>query len=184
MTTWRISEKNTPFSDVLEKLPTLSHENDTAIYTRAALLGFVGGLRSLTPFAMLSRTSELDPAPTNTVEEILSSPVTRVVTDVLASGELVGDKLPQVPSRISTGPLLARVGLGALAGMRICHRYQRSLVLGAILGAIAAVAGSYAGYYARSALARITHLPDAALGLLEDGAAFGLGYIAVNDPEM
>jgi uncharacterized membrane protein len=182
MATLHIGDKKITFPNLWENLPALPGENDTTtVYIRATLLGFVGGMRSMTPFSMLNRTRELDPAPSSTIEQILTSPVTRSIIDLMASGELIGDKLPQLPSRISPGPLIGRIGLGALAGMSICRRYQRSLLPGAILGAVAAGAGTYAGYYARTALAKTTKLPDAVLGLLEDGAAFSLGYIAVKD---
>ncbi len=142
MATFHVGERNITLSNLWDNLPALSGENDaTTTYIRAALLGFVGGLRSMTPFAMLNRTRELDPPPNSTIEQILTSPVTRTITDLLASGELVGDKLPQIPNRISPVPLLGRVGLGALAGMSICRRYQQSLLLGALLGAVAAGAG-------------------------------------------
>jgi uncharacterized membrane protein len=184
MATLHIGDKKITLPNLWEKLPALSRENDTTtIYMRAALLGFVGGLRLMTPFAMLNRTRELDPAPGSTIEQVLASPITRIVIDLMASGELLGDKLPQAPNRISPGPLIGRIGLGALAGMSICRRYQRSLLPGAILGAVAAGAGTYAGYYARTTLAKTTKLPDIVLGLVEDGIAFGLGSIAVKDKE-
>jgi uncharacterized membrane protein len=182
MATLHVGDKKITLPNLWENLSAFPRKNDvTTIYIRVTLLGFVGGLRSMTPFSLLNRTRELDPEPSNTIEQVLASPITRSIIDLMASGELIGDKLPQLPNRISPGPLIGRIGLGALAGMSLCRRYQRSLLPGAILGAVAAGAGTYAGYYARRALARTTKLPDAVLGLLEDGAAFGLGYIAVKD---
>lgn len=168
--------------NIFERVAELVYKDNTATpYARAVLLGFVGGLRSMMPFAMLNRTSELDSTPEEPLEQLLSSPGARVVIDLLASGELVGDKLPLAPSRIKPLPLLGRIGIGALAGLRICRRYQRPLLAGALLGAVAAGAGSYAGYYARTSLTKTTGLPGPLWGLVEDGAALGLGYLAVKD---
>ena len=151
------------------------------IYVRAVTLGFAAGLRSMTPLAWLSRTSNLDPEPTNAAEEMLDSPTARIVTSVLASGELIGDKLPIIPSRLKPGPLTGRLLIGGLAGMRICRRYHQSLVVGAILGAASAGAGSFAGNYARTKLSESIKIPSFVLGLAEDGLAVGLAWLAVQD---
>jgi uncharacterized membrane protein len=79
------------------------------VYVRAATLGFVSGLRSMTPFALLSRLKKAnDPSPAGPLDMFLTLPTVRLLTGLLASGELIGDKLPFTPSRLSTGPLLAR----------------------------------------------------------------------------
>ncbi|MEV0461288.1 hypothetical protein, partial [Catellatospora methionotrophica] len=48
--------------------------------------------------------------------QVLSSPLVRKSLVATAAGELVADKLPTTPSRLNTGPLLARLALGGLAG--------------------------------------------------------------------
>lgn len=182
MATLHIGDKDINLENIWESLPSLPHKNNLAtVCIRATMLGFVGGLRSMTPLAMLNRTKELDPPPDTTVEQILTAPATRTIIDLMASGELVGDKLPLTPSRISPIPLIGRLSLGALAGTSICRRYKQPLLVGALLGAAGAGVGSFAGYYARNALTKNTKLPGAAVGLVEDGVAFGLGYIAVKE---
>ncbi|HEY0753802.1 MAG TPA: DUF4126 family protein [Ktedonobacteraceae bacterium] len=146
---------------------------------RALTLGFVGGLRSLTPLALLDLTNEQNPPATNNLEQFLDSPTARVLFNTLAAGELVADKLPFAPSRLSPIPLLGRLGLGALAGMSLCRRYHKPLIAGALLGGLGAGAGSFAGYYARSTLFSTTKTPQWVLGLAEDALAFGLGSLAV-----
>ncbi len=164
------------------ELPDLSDAGSAAnVYARAATLGFVAGLRSMTPLAWLSRTSKLDPVPTNAAEEMLDSPTARIVTSMLASGELIGDKLPFIPSRLKPGPLTGRLLIGGIAGMQICRRYHQPLLVGAILGAASAGAGSFAGSYVRSKLSASTKIPDFLLGLAEDGVAVGLAWLAVRD---
>lgn len=169
------------FTTSTETLDLSDEGSPTNIYARAATLGFVAGLRSMTPLALLSRTSQRDPEPANAAEEMLDSPTARIVTSMLASGELIGDKLPIIPSRLKPGPLTGRLLIGGLAGMRICRRYHQSLVVGAILGAASAGAGSYIGNYARTKLAENTKIPKFMLGLAEDGLAMGLAWMAVRD---
>src|ERR1700738_4125256 len=73
-------------------------------YRRATWLGFVTGLRSMTPDALLAWTSEHP------------SPPLRGITGFLAVGEIIGDKLPLTPSRLDSRPFFGRLAFGALAG--------------------------------------------------------------------
>ena len=133
----------------------------------------------MAPLALLDWTRKQNPAPTNGFEQFLDSPASRILTSSLSAGELVGDKLPITPSRISPAPLAGRLGLGALAGASIFRRYRQPLIAGAILGALGAGAGAVAGYYARDAIASKTKAPQWMLGLAEDALAYGLGFLAV-----
>lgn len=146
---------------------------------RATTLGFVGGLRSTVPLTVLDWTRRQNPAPSNDIEKFLDSSLARVILNTLAAGELVGDKLPITPSRISPAPLLARLGVGAIVGMSIFRRTRQPLVLGAILGTAGAGVGTVAGYYVRNAISSSTKAPQWLLGLAEDALAFGLGFLAV-----
>ena len=153
--------------------------NDQASeYARAAALGFVGGLRSMTPLALLSQLrSQGEDASSSNLVGYLNSPAARIITGLLAAGELVGDKLPATPSRISPGPLGGRVVIGAFAGWILCQQSRQSPLLGALLGGIGAAAGSAAGYYGRSWLDKVTKWPDPIFGVVEDLVTLGLGYL-------
>ncbi len=158
-------------------------EATTTTYARVAALGFVAGLRSMMPFAILSRAYETDGAAHDALPSplrLLDSGAVRALTTVAAAGEVVGDKLPMVPSRLQPGPLAGRVIVGALAGATLSHRTPLTLAVGAALGAAAAGAGSAAGYYARKALGDATSVPDPAWAVLEDGLALGLGLLSVS----
>jgi uncharacterized membrane protein len=152
--------------------------DQASAYVRATALGFVGGLRSMTPLALLSQLrSEGEDASSSNLVGYLNSPAARIITGLLAAGEIVGDKLPATPSRLSPGPLGGRIVIGALAGWIFCQQSRQSPVLGALLGAIGAGSGSAAGYYARSWLAKVTKWPDPVFGIVEDLTALGLGYL-------
>jgi uncharacterized membrane protein len=164
---------------VREEVQAIQQEVTGPVALRAVVLGFVGGLRSMAPFAVLDWTRKQNPEPTNSFEQFLDSPTSRVLINSLSAGELVGDKLPATPSRVSPAPLLGRLGLGALAGASVFRRYRQPLAAGAVLGALGAGVGAVAGYYARDAIASKTKAPQWLLGLVEDALSFGLGFLAV-----
>ncbi|MEP6644163.1 MAG: DUF4126 family protein, partial [Acidobacteriaceae bacterium] len=72
----------------------------------AAGIGVIAGLRAFTPAAIVSQAArhKLIRMRRSPLRKIKSAIPTGVVT-ALAVGELVGDKLPSIPSRIDPGPL-------------------------------------------------------------------------------
>jgi uncharacterized membrane protein len=98
--------------------------------------------------------------------------VGRVVVGIAAAGELVGDKLPMTPSRLTQPQLLGRLaagGLGAVALAAVERRSVASWVPAALLGAAGAFAGSVLGA-SWCAAAEDRGLPGTRAALLEDGA--------------
>ncbi len=158
---------------------------DTSGYARAATLGFVAGLRSMMPFALLSAAAQRQGSPAGFAAgqpaplSLLRSRGALVVTGLAAVGELVGDKLPFVPSRTQPGPLGGRIVIGALAGAAVCRDARLNPVLGALLGGATAAGGSYAGAAYRKAATSATTAPDLVWALLEDATALGLGVTAL-----
>jgi len=116
----------------------------------------------------------MQPAPFS----LLRSRGTLVVTGLAAAGELVGDKLPMVPSRLQTGPFIGRLVIGGLTGAAIGAAARLNPIVCGVLGGGAAAAGSYAGASYRKA-AGATGVPDVVWALLEDATALGLGYAAL-----
>lgn len=159
--------------------------SDSSSYLRAATLGFVAGLRSLTPFALLSAAAQRQGSPAGFAASqpaplsLLRSRGTLVVTSLAAVGELVGDKLPFTPSRTKPVPLGGRIAIGALAGAAVCRNARLNPVVGALLGGAAATGGSYAGAAYRKAATSATGAPDFVWALLEDATALGLGFTAL-----
>lgn len=148
----------------------------TVTYIRAGLLGFVAGLRSQMPLAVLGNAARLGEFAAD-AEAPLSwfrSGWVQAGLALLAAGELVGDKLPVTPSRVSTPQLYGRLGLGVIAGGVVAHEAGESIVAGAAIGAVGAAAGSYGGYGYRTAAGGIG-LPDILPALVEDGASIALG---------
>lgn len=132
--------------------------NETSVYARVAALGFVCGLRSLLGPALVASA-----APARG----------KLALRLLSAGELIADKLPKTPSRISPLPLAGRIVSGTIVGAVVCHEAKKSLWLGGLLGGVSALAGSYGGYYGRKALAR--RLPDPIVAVMEDAFAVAVG---------
>ncbi len=167
-------------SRLAQKVPN-SQENSTAmetleerpakIYTRATILGFVTGIRSMMPLALLTWTG-------NTSQNGTPSP-SMLLTTLAALAEVIADKLPITPSRTSPGPFIGRLVIGGLGGMILCRRAHLSPVVGAITGSIGAGIGASVISYSRSWLSKVTKLPNPLWGGLEDILALGLGFFAV-----
>ncbi|HEY0168673.1 MAG TPA: hypothetical protein VGB75_16630 [Jatrophihabitans sp.] len=118
--------------------------------TRAALLGLATGSRSTSGLAALTLTGNSSAGP-------LGSPWARRLARVAAAGELLGDKLPQAPSRLRPEGLVPRLAFGALAGAVLTHREGGSrgrTALAASLGLAGAGAGSLLGVSWRQAASR------------------------------
>ncbi|WIX02894.1 DUF4126 family protein [Stutzerimonas balearica] len=146
----------------------------------ALAIGAVTGMRSLLAPTLVSRAlSERDDLHgAGEAARLLTSDAAQAVLPVLAAGELAGDKLPFAPDRTIAPSLLFRalsagVSAAALAGVR-----REPALLPALLGAAAALVSSRVGLRLRK-----PHQPrpvaNAALGMLEDGLAFGLGRTAL-----
>jgi len=121
--------------------------------TGAAMLGGVSGLRTFTAPAVLALRGRLARNPG------------RYLLFVLGAGELLGDKHPAIPARSDPPALAGRLISGALAGRAVAGN------TGAGVGAAGAAATTYVSERTRAALGQRTGIPDALLGLTEDGLA-------------
>lgn len=138
---------------------------------KAAGLGAISGLRSMAGPAAVSRAvanGQLGDLKGTPFEALGSSKVSSTLT-VLEVGELLGDKLPMVPSRTSVPPLLGRAASGALVGVTLFVSGERRPAAGALLGATTALVAAYAGEYLRAYASEKTGVPDLIFALLEDG---------------
>ena len=128
-------------------------------------LGAATGLRSQLGLAAVVARS--DPS----LPPMFRKPFTRRLLLVAAAGELVLDKLPTTPSRLTPQGMVPRLALGALAAGLSSRTWQASWLPNAALGALSAAIAAKLGHDVRARLAR--HAPDLAVALAEDTLALG-----------
>jgi uncharacterized membrane protein len=147
----------------------------------AFAIGVIAGLRSLTAPAVVSVAAELGWIDLGQSPlAFMGSHITCWIFGILAVIELIMDKLPLTPSRLTPGPLGARILLGGLAGATLVSAASPSIVVGAIAGAVGGLAGAYAGYHARVGSVRALGLPDLVVALVEDAIAVGGALLIVS----
>jgi len=151
------------------------------LITLVVLLGVVAGLRSMTAPAVVCWGAHLGWLNlAHSPVSFLSSKISLVVFTILALGELVGDKLPKTPSRITAFPLAARFVSGALCGAALVITAGIWIVAGIVAGGIGALIGSFAGYHVRRAITVRGGVPALPVALLEDLVAIGGGLFLVS----
>jgi uncharacterized membrane protein len=135
----------------------------------AAGLGAVAGMRSFSAPAILSMLFARNAgAAQGSLEQVLSSKAGGRTLSVLALGEFVGDKLPNIPARIAPPALAARILSGALVGVALARRDKQPVLGPVLLGAAAAVASSFGFYALRRFATQRLHVPNIVAGLVED----------------
>jgi uncharacterized membrane protein len=149
------------------------------VYISALLLGCICGLRSMTAPAVVSWGTR--PGWLNLTGSRLSffaHPAALVIFTLCAIGELIADKLPNIPRRTMIGPLGFRIVVGAACGAALAISAHAAVVAAAVLGAVGGVIGAYAGYnYRRVSAGKI---PPLVAALLEDVVAVGGGFLLVS----
>jgi uncharacterized membrane protein len=144
-------------------------------YLLAFAIGVIAGLRSMTAPAAVSwavalRGADL-PELSQSYLAFMQSTITSWIFTLLAVGELIADKLPFTPSRMSPGPFGGRLLMGGLCGAVICLATAQSVLAGVLFGIVGAFAGAYAGYSYRTKWTKSLNLPDLVLALIEDAIA-------------
>lgn len=165
--------------------PLPAGQTATQAILRSVAIGAVAGMRSMTPLALLAAAAQEPGTPI--AQAVARMPLLRhlrsrgalVGFGLAALGELIGDKLPFIPARVSFGPVLARVVIGAAAGAVASSASGGSAERGAKRGAASAFLAAWFGYTARTQLSRRTPLPDPVWGAVEDALAIGVGIAAL-----
>lgn len=154
---------------------------DAKVYTEAAVMGAVAGLRSMSAPAIVSQfaRSGLLPIGASSVG-FLNRPATIRTTAILAAGELIADKLPFMPKRTKAPSVVARGISGGLSGAAICLSKRRSVLAGALIGAAAAVGATYGAYQLRRRAGQKFHLPDPVVAIVEDAIVAGCGLLVLS----
>jgi len=133
------------------------------------LLGVTTGLRSLTPMAVLCWFSYLGYLPVDgTWAAWTGWPAVAIVFTVLALGEMIADKLPRIPDRISAAPLMARLILGGLIGSIAATAMAGPGVEGVLLGVLGAALGAFGGFMVRRDMVERIGCDDWKVALAED----------------
>ncbi|MCB2378337.1 DUF4126 family protein [Hymenobacter sp. BT635] len=155
----------------------------TTPFWQTLRLGTLAGLRSMTPLALLSRSFSRHNSDAIAASpfRLLQSGAAATGLKVLAAGEMVADKMPGMPDRITPTALLGRSLSGALMGAMLYKSNRRSWLGGGLLGGLAAVAGTYGSYYLRKQLGQQTQVPDTVWALLEDATVFSSSKAASQD---
>jgi uncharacterized membrane protein len=147
----------------------------------AVAIGFLTGLRCMTPIAVTAWSAHLGRlALRSTQLSFLGSVPTVAVFTLGALGELIVDKLPKTPARTATPGLVARFVLGGLCGAALTLASgQVGWLGGAILGAIGGICGAFAGYQVRTRLVKALGVPDFVIALAEDAVAIASALLIV-----
>jgi|SRR5439155_9941705 len=142
-------------------------------------IGVVAGLRPMMALAAMAwaiKKGRIRTGPSPFVWVLSASTSKRIAQ--LAISELIIDKLPFTPSRLTPKPLALRITTGTICGAAVYGRgTKRSLTDGAVLGGLGALAGALMGYQVRKRLRR--DMPDLAFALLEDAVAIGGSALVV-----
>ena len=137
-----------------------------AMLARAGVLGAATGLRSTVALAALVvRRNDGLPA-------ALGHPAAQVAAAIACAGELVADKLPTTPSRLTPRGLSSRLIAASLAAAVLARREARGPVPAVVIASAAALAAAKIGHDTRRGLDR--RFPDPVVALAEDGLAIGL----------
>lgn len=155
--------------------------NDALVYTEAAVLGAVAGIRSMAGPAVVGQLSNagLFPEEGSPLGWLNHEGVGKVL-QVLQTGESLADKLPFIPSRTEAGPLVARALTGGISGAAVCTAAKRPWWVGALIGAGAAIGASFGATKLRQWATKEHDVPDRVVGVIEDAVVAGAGYLIVN----
>ena len=151
------------------------------VYSAAAAIGAVAGMRSMTAPAIVSHFAESNALPVVDREiAFLNQPIAARLFAILAVAEGIADKLPFMPKRTETGSVIARALSGALSGGAVSSAAKRSLWRGALIGASAAIGATFGAYELRRRAGKSLHVPDPAIAIVEDAIAVtcGTAFIA------
>lgn len=128
----------------------------------ALCLGFVAGLRVVTPVAAIF---------------VLRGGIGAFVWVLAAVAEYVVDAMPNTPSRTQPVGIAARIVSGGFVGWAIATMHGGSGALGMVAGIAGALTGASAGHAAR--LAAITRFGAYPAAIAEDLVAIGLAAFVV-----
>lgn len=148
------------------------------IFVLLLAIGFVCGLRTMTPIAAISWAAHLGWLNfSGTHLSWLGSTIAVAILTLAAAGEYVTDQLPGTPPRTAPLQLGARIVMGGFCGAALALAAPQSVVLGIVLGVIGALAGTFSGYQARTRSVKALKVPDFVIATLEDAIAISAAIL-------
>jgi uncharacterized membrane protein len=145
-------------------------------------IGVVAGMRTTFAPAVLSHYFNRNPGSvTGSAFGFMASPITSIITKLMAIGEITGDKLPSTPDRTGVPQIFGRIASGALAGVVISKANNQDMVKGFLIGGISALAGTFGAFYLRKYIDTIPNVNDVFVGLGEDVVALTTGVLLLNE---
>jgi len=148
------------------------------VFLLTFFLGFVDGLRSLTPPALICWAAYLGRLHfAGTRLAFINHRSTLIIFTLLAAVELIADKLPNTPARTAPVGLIARIFLGGACALALATSAGMSLSFAVLLGSMGAFVGTFAGYHSRRLVVSKAHVPDLAVAVAEDMVAIAGGLL-------
>lgn len=142
---------------------------------KAAGFGILAGMRSSSAPALLSNHFCKHPSVDlrRSKWKWFCSKRASGILSVMAVGEVLADKIPSIPDRISPSGLAGRALSGALAGFILDKATGGKTPAALWISAGAAIAATFASFYARKALSQ--KIPDKKVAVMEDLITYGTG---------
>jgi uncharacterized membrane protein len=147
----------------------------SSVIWSAAGFGIIAGMRSGSAPALLSNhfcKHKNNALRGSKWKWFCSKPASNIFS-VMAAGEVLADKMPSIPDRISPPGLAGRAVSGALAGMVLDKATKGRTPVAPLVGAGAAIAAAFASFYGRKALSR--KIADRKIAVVEDLIVYGIG---------
>jgi len=140
-------------------------------------MGMIAGMRSMAAPAIVSDYLAQRPwrGLIGLPFSLLSVRKISQVLKLFALGEMIGDKIPGVPHRISFPALLGRGLSGIVVGATVGAVRGNNRNISAIAGGLAAIAAAYGSYHLRIAASKHLQVPDPVIGAVEDALVIGSG---------
>jgi len=139
-----------------------------------ALLGGCTGLRTFTPIAVLCWFAWRGQLHFSGWRGFTASVIAVGIFTLLALGELVGDKLPNTPSRTKAGGLIGRALFSAFCGLLLAQPLLLSPATAILVAVVGALIGTYAGWFVRTRSVAAFKCPDWVVAITEDAVCIGL----------
>ena len=149
-----------------------------SVVVNAFLLGTSSGLRAFLGLTVVSWAAYLGYLPLNhTWLAFLGFAFAPYILALMAIGELVIDKLPNTPSRLTPRQFITRVVTGTLCGIALGLSTSQ-LIVGGLAGMVGSVVGTLGGAKGRACGAKLfgRDLPAA---LIEDVVGIGIAISGV-----